>query len=313
MKVLITGGAGFIGSHIVEELVNSQYEVIVVDNLVTGHMKNLLPQISFYKQDVRRNIDDLFAKEKPDYVIHQAAQVSVSHSFTDPLYDCEENIFATLNVLQACVKHNVKKIVFASTAAVYGNPVYLPIDEAHHLEPISFYGLTKVNAEKYIQLFAEIHNLSYSILRYANVYGPRQDARGEAGVIALFIEKLMRGKSPVIFGDGKQTRDFIFVKDVARANVAALVNGENQVLNVGTGQEISIHEIIEQLAITIRKPIQTTLCPARDGDIRSSVLQTSRAQSQLYWSPRYSLQEGLLETVQFYQHENPYGFQEVIS
>jgi UDP-glucose 4-epimerase len=303
MKVLITGGAGFIGSHIVEALLDSQYEVVVVDNLVTGNMKNLPPQVRFYKQDVRRNIDDTFAKEEPDYVIHQAAQVSVSQSFIDPLYDCEENILTTLNILQACVRHKVKKIVFASTAAIYGNPIYLPIDEAHPLQPISFYGLSKAHAEKYIQIFADTHHLDYSILRYANVYGPRQDARGEAGVIAIFIEKLIRGESPIIFGDGKQTRDFIFVKDVARANVAALAHGKNEVLNISMGQEISIHEVIEQLAVTIENPIHPILRPAREGDIRSSVLQNYRAQSMLHCSPCYSLQEGLLETVQFYQQE----------
>ncbi|WP_181351276.1 NAD-dependent epimerase/dehydratase family protein [Thalassobacillus sp. CUG 92003] len=313
MKVLVTGGAGFIGSHIVEELIDSHYEVVVVDNLVTGHMKNLLPQVKFYNQDIRKNLDDLFAKEKPDYVIHQAAQVSVSQSFTDPLYDCEENIVATLNILQSSAKHKVKKVVFASTAAVYGNPSYLPIDEAHHVQPISFYGLTKAHAEKYIKLFAHTHNLEFSILRYANVFGPRQDAHGEAGVVALFIEKLIRGEPPVIFGDGKQTRDFVFVKDVARANVAALENGKNEIFNIGTGQETSINEIIDQLAITLGRPIQATLHEAREGDIRSSVLQNYRAQSMLRWEPCYSLREGLLQTVQFYKQENPYGFQEVIS
>jgi UDP-glucose 4-epimerase len=307
MKVLVTGGAGFIGSHIVEALVDSQYEVVVVDNLVTGHLKNIPPHVRFYQQDVRRNIDDLFAKEEPDFVIHQAAQVSVSHSFIDPLYDCEENIIGTLNILQACVRHNVKKVVFASTAAVYGNPVYLPVDEAHPLQPISFYGLSKGHAEKCIHIFAEAHHLDYSILRYANVYGPRQDARGEAGVIAVFIEKLIQGESPVIFGDGKQTRDFIFVKDVARANVAALTNGNREILNIGTGQEISILEIIEQLATITGKPILPVLRPGREGDIRSSVLQNDRAQLMLHWSPCHSLQKGLLETVHYYQQESLAG------
>jgi UDP-glucose 4-epimerase len=307
MKVLITGGAGFIGSHIAEALIDSQYEVVVVDNLVTGHVKNLPPGVRFYKQDVRRDLDDLFAEEKPDYVIHQAAQVSVSHSFIDPLYDCEENILATLNILQACVRHHVKKFVFASTAAVYGNPVYLPVDEAHPLQPISFYGLTKGHAEKCIQIYADTHQLDYSILRYANVYGPRQDARGEAGVIAVFIEKLIQGEQPIMFGDGKQTRDFIFVKDVARANVAALTNGSKEILNIGTGQEVSIQEIIDQLAMIIEKPVHPLLRPVRDGDIRSSVLQNDRAQFMLSWSPGYSLQEGLMETVHYYQQESLAG------
>ncbi|MGF3104476.1 NAD-dependent epimerase/dehydratase family protein [Rossellomorea sp. DUT-2] len=307
MKVLITGGAGFIGSHIVEALIDTQYEVVVVDNLVTGHLKNIPPHVRFYQQDVRRNIDDLFAKEQPDYVIHQAAQVSVSHSFIDPLYDCEENIIGTLNILQACVRHNVKKVVFASTAAVYGNPVYLPVDEAHPLKPISFYGLTKEHAEKCIQIFAKTHHLDYSILRYANVYGPRQDARGEAGVIAVFIEKLIRGESPIIFGDGKQTRDFIYVKDVARANVAALTNGNQETLNIGTGQEISIQEIIDQLENIMGKPIQPIFRPGREGDIRSSVLQNDRAQLMLHWLPCHSLPEGLSDTVHFYQQESLAG------
>jgi UDP-glucose 4-epimerase len=253
------------------------------------------------------NLDDLFAKEKPDYVIHQAAQVSVSQSFIDPLYDCEENILGTLSILQACVRHKVKKVVFASTAAVYGNPVYLPVDEMHPLQPISFYGLTKGHAEKCIQIFADTHQLDYSILRYANVYGPRQDARGEAGVIAVFIEKLIQGEQPIMFGDGKQTRDFIFVKDVAQANVAALTNGKKEILNIGTGQEISIQEIIEQLAMIQGKPVQPILRPEREGDIRSSVLQNDRAKLILRWSPCYSLQEGLVETVRFYQQESLAG------
>ncbi|MFC0525530.1 NAD-dependent epimerase/dehydratase family protein [Pontibacillus salicampi] len=311
MKVLITGGAGFIGSHIVEELIKSQYEVVVVDNLVTGHILNLPPDVIFYESDIRRNLDNIFIKEKPDYVIHQAAQVSVSQSFADPLYDCEENIVATLNVLQACVDHNVKKIVFASTAAVYGNPNYLPIDEQHSIKPISFYGLTKAHAEKYIQLYSETYNLSYSILRYANVYGPRQDAHGEAGVIALFIEKITQGTSPIIFGDGKQTRDFVFVKDVARANVAALSHRENMVLNISTSQETSILEIMEKLAIVYGKPIQTLNQSEREGDIKASVLQNNKAQAMLEWAPNYSLIEGLWETLQHYRDVLPNKSQEV--
>jgi UDP-glucose 4-epimerase len=307
MKVLITGGAGFIGSHIAEALIESRYDVAVVDNLVTGYEKNLPPAVRFYKQDVRMDLDDLFAAEKPDYVIHQAAQVSVSHSFIDPLYDCEENILATLNILQACVRHNVKKVVFASTAAVYGNPVYLPVDEAHPLLPISFYGLTKGHAEKCIQIYGDTHQLDYSILRYANVYGPRQDARGEAGVVSIFIEKLIQGEEPIIFGDGKQTRDFIFVKDVARANVAALTSASKEILNIGAGQEVSIQEIINQLAMIIEKPVQPLLRPVREGDIRSSVLQNERAQLMLGWSPGHSLEEGLRETVRFYQQASLAG------
>ncbi|MCA0149775.1 NAD-dependent epimerase/dehydratase family protein [Rossellomorea vietnamensis] len=303
MKVLVTGGAGFIGSHIVDALLDSHYEVVVVDNLVTGHIKNIHPSVRFYQLDVRRDLDDLFGKEKPDYVIHQAGQVSVSQSLIDPLYDCEENIIGTLSILQACVRHHVKKMVFASTAAIYGNPVYLPVDEGHPLHPISFYGLTKWHAEKCIQLFSEAHQLDYTILRYANVYGPRQDARGEAGAIAIFIEKVIKGERPVLFGDGKQTRDFVYVKDVARANVAALTNGNQEILNVGTGQESSLEEVIGQLGEISGKNIQPILSPERAGDIRSSVLNNERLQLKLNRFPFYSLKDGLVETVKFYEQE----------
>jgi UDP-glucose 4-epimerase len=307
MKVLVTGGAGFIGSHIVDALLDSHYEVVVVDNLVTGHIKNIHPSVRFYQLDVRGDLDDLFGKEKPDYVIHQAGQVSVSQSLIDPLYDCEENIIGTLNILQACVRHHVKKMVFASTAAIYGNPAYLPIDEGHPLHPISFYGLTKWHAEKCIQLFSRAHQLDYTILRYANVYGPRQDARGEAGAIAIFIEKVIKGELPVLFGDGKQTRDFVYVKDVARANLAALMSGSQETLNVGTGQESSLEEVIGQLGEISGRNFQPILRPERAGDIRSSVLNNERLQLKLNWLPFYSLKDGLVETMKFYEQESLAG------
>ncbi|MFC5713067.1 NAD-dependent epimerase/dehydratase family protein [Thalassorhabdus alkalitolerans] len=302
MKVLVTGGAGFIGSHVVEELLLKGYQVSVVDNLITGKKENLPNGVTFYKVDIRDNLNQIFEKENPDYVIHMAAQVSVSHSISKPVYDGEQNILATINVLKACVQYKVKKIIFASTAAVYGEPHYLPIDEKHEWKPISFYGLSKLNAESYIKMFSELYALNYTILRYANVYGMRQDAHGEAGVVAIFIEKIMKGDRPTIFGDGLQTRDFIFVKDVAKANVAALENGDDMVFNVSTEKKTSVVEIIDEMAKAFNKEIFPQFTEEREGDIRDSYLSNKITTSELGWEPMYTLSEGLHDTISYYKN-----------
>ncbi|WJE15009.1 NAD-dependent epimerase/dehydratase family protein [Halobacillus sp. ACCC02827] len=303
MKVLVTGGAGFIGSHIAEELIRQNYEVVVVDNLVTGKKENIPNEAPFYFADVRGDIDEVFAKEKPHIVIHQAAQVSVSYSMTHPGYDAEENIRGTINVMEMCVKYNVQKFIFASSAAVYGTPEYLSIDENHPVSPISFYGLSKQNAEKYIQMFSDAFGLNYTILRYSNVYGIRQDTKGEAGVVALFIEKAIKGEDIKVFGDGKQTRDFIFVKDVAAANAAACMMGNREIINISHYSSTSVMNIIEQLSLISGERLPYSLHPERPGDIRDSILSNSKASQVLKWAPSYNFSQGLKETMNDYQKD----------
>lgn len=305
MKVLVTGGAGFIGSNTTEELLLQNHDVAVVDNLSSGKGYQVPLGAVFYEEDIRgKEIDNIFSDFQPDCVIHLAAQVSVAKSFEDPLNDGEANIMATINVLEACVKHNVKKIIFASTSALYGSPNYLPVDEEHVVKPISFYGLSKKHAEDYIKMFAQLHGLTYTILRYANVYGMRQCANGEAGVVSIFIKRLLNNQSLSIFGDGAQTRDFVFVKDVVRANVAALSKGDNEIINISTGKQTSILDILHELKGVAGSDISLAYYHERLGDIKHSFLANTKAENVLNWKPNYSFAEGLKETIYFHRKEN---------
>lgn len=297
MKVLVTGGVGFIGSHIVDELLEKKYEVVVIDNLITGHESRIPNGVKLIKADIRESLDSAFMSEKPDVVIHQAAQVSVANSTLQPLYDADENIMGTINLLNLSVKYNIKKFIFASSAAVYGNPSQLPITENHPPQPISFYGLSKLTAESYIQLFSKFYGLSYAILRYSNVYGMRQDANGEAGVIAIFKEKILSGKNPSIYGDGLQTRDFVFVKDVAKANAAAITYGENGIYNISSNSQVTVLDIIQEFERNSNSHVKPVFCDAREGDIRDSVLSNDKARSELKWSPEDTIRSGLKKTI----------------
>ncbi|MGG0642488.1 NAD-dependent epimerase/dehydratase family protein [Sporosarcina gallistercoris] len=304
MKVLVTGGAGFIGSHVTEELIAHNHEVAVVDNLSTGKMRQVPKSVVFYKGDIRRKeIERFYADFQPDCVIHLAAQVSVASSLQAPLNDSEENIIGTINVLEACVKYQVKKIIFASTAALYGNPGYLPLDENHQLQPISFYGLSKKHAEAYIRMFSSLHGITYTILRYANVYGMRQDSNGEAGVVSIFIDKFLNNQPLSILGDGNQTRDFIFVKDVAKANVAALTNGDNEIINISTQNQTSVMNIINELNEITRTNLLPVFHEERTGDIKYSCLANTKAKTVLDWEPVYSFAEGLKMTIRYCEQE----------
>lgn len=301
MKALVTGGAGFIGSHIVDELLLQNFDVIVLDNLSTGRVENISDRVIHYNVDLKDNLDLVFAKERPDIVIHQAAQVSVSYSMKNPGFDAEENIKVTVNLLEACVKYGVKKFIFASSAAVYGAPEYLPIGEDHPVDPLSFYGLSKRNAETYIQMFSNTFGLNYTILRYSNVYGMRQNTKGEAGVVALFIDQALRGEALSVFGDGLQTRDFIFVKDVAKANVAACYYGDRKTLNISQGTKTSILELIEELYFNISDSMRPSFHDERPGDIRHSLLSNQEAKHWLDWEPSYTLSDGIQLTIKYCQ------------
>ena len=220
MNILVTGGAGFIGSPIVDKLIDNEHNVIVVDNLSTGTINNVNKSANFIQGSIidREFIESIISKYKPDCVIHHAAQIDVQRSIEDPTFDCDTNIRGTLNILNSCVKNNVSKIIYASSAAVYGNPNYLPIDENHSINPMSYYGISKFTPEMYIKVYSNMFDIKYTIFRYSNVYGPRQVSKGEGGVVSIFIDKMLMNQSPYIYGDGQHTRDFIYVKDIANAN-----------------------------------------------------------------------------------------------
>lgn len=299
MKVLVTGGAGFIGSHIVDKLLESSYQVIIVDNLSTGREENLNQSAKFYKSDLRsrQDLQDIFALERPDYVVHHAAQIDVQASLSNPVFDAETNIVGTINLLTCCADYQVRKITYASSAAVYGNPQYLPVDEQHSIQPMSYYGISKHVPEHYIRVFAKLHGFGYTILRYANVYGERQDPKGEAGVISIFIDKLLENVAPFIYGAGEQTRDFIYVKDVAAANLAALDCQENEVFNVSTNTETSVNELFSLLSNLLGKEIGPVYKDPRPGDIENSYLDNEKIRRVLGWRPQYDLFSGLEQTV----------------
>jgi UDP-glucose 4-epimerase len=302
LKVLVTGGCGFIGSHIVDMLIEHDYEVVVIDNLSTSSKKSLHRDATLHEVDIT-NIEDLekiFEKEKPAFVIHQAAQVSVSASMHDPIQDARQNVLGSLNVLQCCVNHHVKKIIYASSCAVYGETDDLSIIESSPIQPLSFYGLSKYTPESYMELYSRQYGLPYTILRYANVYGPRQSVKGEGGVVAVFIQKMLNNDIPVIFGDGDQTRDFVYVKDVARANLLALEKGINGVLNIGTNTKTSINQLVHTLSLFLPLKGDPIYQPERPGDIRFSRLDASKANQILHWEPLFDLPKGLFQTIDYY-------------
>lgn len=248
MRVLVTGGAGFIGSHVVDAMLASGHEVIVVDDLSHGHRENIPAGIRLIVLDIRSpDLAAVFEQMHPEVVCHHAAQVSVSRSVADPVEDATLNVVGTVNVLEQAVKHNVRKVIYISSAAIYGNPQYQPCDEMHPIAPLSPYGLTKRIGEDYVQLFHKLYGLQYTIFRYANVYGPRQDTEGEAGVVALFTRRMLDGEATIIHGDGNQTRDFIYVGDIARANVVALTHADGAIINLGTGAACNVNNLWRNL------------------------------------------------------------------
>lgn len=302
MKVLVTGGCGFIGSHIVDKLIREKHDVYVVDNLKSGHKKNLDPSVQMMDCDINSDLMEKVIQDfQPEAIIHQAAQVSVAHSINDILYDENVNIRGTVNLIDLAKKYGVKKMVFASSAAVYGNPVSLPVDLTHPTNPLSPYGVSKLSVEYYLKMASQTFGLDYTILRYANVYGPRQDAHGEGGVIAIFSDCLANGKAPTIFGDGEQTRDFVYVEDVAAANVSALTMGHNQTLNVSSGEEITVNKLFETMQEAAGTSLEVNYKEERSGDIRKSVLCNKVTKEQLNWNPKTSLLEGLQNTLNFYK------------
>jgi UDP-glucose 4-epimerase len=301
MKVLVTGGAGFIGSHIVDQLFARGHQVVIIDNMSTGKETNLHPEAAFYRIDMENaKIQDVFEQEKPDIVIHQAAQTVVQTSVLEPVYDAHMNILGTINLLEAARLHGVKKFIYASSAAVYGDPQYVPIDEKHPVGPLSGYGISKYTPEQYLRVYEELYGLKYTILRYANVYGIRQDPKGEGGVISIFIDKAIDQNAFLIFGDGEQTRDYVYVEDVAKANVAALEAGDNEVFNIGTGIHTTLNQLVEKLQQISGYSSETIYEAERLGDIKHSYFTVEKAKTGLNWVPTISLSDGLQKTYQYY-------------
>jgi UDP-glucose 4-epimerase len=301
MKILVTGGAGFIGSQIIDLLLAEGHTPIILDNLSNGREENVPNGVKIYRKNLLSDkVERIFEKEKPDIVMHLAAQVSVAKSLENPAEDAAVNVLGTVKLLEYSIKYDVKKFIFSSSSAVFGytNEV---IHEESSTSPISFYGTSKLVSETYIKLFNRLYNLPYTILRYANVYGPRQRSDGEGGVISIFIEQLLNNETPIIFGDGNQTRDFVYVEDVARANLLAITNADNQVLNISTNTQTSINLLYTLLSNQIHSLQKPNYEAKREGDILHSHLSNTKALKNLNWEPEYDLISGLEKTAAYFK------------
>ena len=307
MRVLVSGGAGFIGSHVADRLVADGHDVVILDDLSTGHVEHLQPNARFYQMDLHSPwIDELFRIERPEAVVHQAAQASVRRSVEDPVFDAGVNVLGTAALLQASVHHGVRRFLFASTGgALYGDADVTPTPEDYPTLPVSPYGASKLAAEVYLRTFHAMHGLSYAALRYANVYGPRQDPHGEAGVVAIFTRRLLSGEKARINGDGKQTRDFVYVGDVAEANARALGSDAVGSFNVGTGIETDISTIFQLLKRLTGSNQPEEHGPPLPGEQRRSVVDARKIEKALGWKPKTSLQAGLDATVQYFREAHP--------
>jgi UDP-glucose 4-epimerase len=304
-RVLVTGGAGFIGSTTVDLLVEKGFYVCIVDNLFLGKKENINKKAAFHKIDIRNKtaIEKVFAKEKPDFVVHLAAHMNLRQSIENPFFNADVNIIGSLNLLESCKNFSIEKIVLASSGgAVYGEPLQLPVPESHPLQPLSPYGASKIALEEYAYSYWKNFGLDFAAMRYANVFGPRQNPKSEAGVISIFSEALLQNKNPFIFGSGEQTRDFVFSKDVAEANFLALTKKtKNHIFNIGTGEEVSVNRIFAFLkdffgfdGKAIRKPQIT-------GEVKRIFLDNSLAKKELGWIPKTRFEEGMKITAEWFK------------
>jgi len=303
-KILVTGGAGFIGSNVADRFIELGHRVVIVDDLSTGFKKNLHPQAKFYQIDIRsKEVEKIFKREKPEILCHHAAQVDLRRSLVDPIADAGINILGSLNLLYLSSKYKVKKIIFASTAGVYGEQDYFPAEENHPQRPVSPYGMAKLVIERYLSFYKERYGIDYVTLRYSNVFGPRQRPKGEAGVVAVFCERLLNREKAVINGDGRQTRDFVYVSDVVESNALALNYPESDIFNIATGKETDINRLfglIKKEAFSSQKEIHG---PSVEEEQKRSCLDISKVKKLLGWEPEYSLEEGINKTISFYREE----------
>lgn len=302
-KSLITGGAGFIGSHLCDRLLASGDDVVVIDSLITGSKANLDPRVKLYEKDIRdKGLADIFMQERPDYVFHLAAQIDVRKSVENPAEDVQINLIGTLNVLESSFRCGVKKVIFASTGgAIYGDADVYPTPEGYYEQPLSPYGIDKLAAEKCLYFYKKVKGLDYTILRMSNVYGPRQSSKGEAGVIAIFISRLLEGGEAFINGDGGQTRDYVFVKDVVRAFELAKQKSAHSKYNVSTATEISVNETFDRIAKELEMDVPRRYKEAKPGEQRRSCLDHSRITESLGWVPESDIERGIRETAGWFR------------
>lgn len=304
MRVLVTGGAGFIGSHIVDALIEHGHNVSVVDDLSEGSRANLNPRARLFDVSVNDAcaLERAFAEAKPEIVSHHAAQISVRNSMYDPTHDAQVNIIGSLNVLEAAVKHDVERFIFASTSAVYSRPQTLPMSETHPMMPESVYGVSKLSVENFVRLYSNTYGIKHKIFRYGNVFGPRQNPHGEAGVVAIFTGQFLRGEQPTIFGDGTKTRDYIFVSDVVSASIAAMRDsGDNDTYNIARGIGVSDYEIFDTVGAIADSSMEPNYAPIRPGEAEHVSLDPTKAHEFLSWEPRVSLHDGIAQVVEHYR------------
>ena len=305
MKILVTGGAGFIGSNVVDALINEGYEVAVVDNLSTGKKENLNPRAKFYNVDIRDtdSIQSVFQEFQPEIVYHLAAQIDVRKSVANPAFDAGVNVVGSANLFKLAVDFGVKRIVFSSTGgALYGQVDEIPADEDAPIRPICAYGVAKYCTEQYLDYFKRLYGIERVILRYANVYGPRQDPLGEAGVVAIFTGRILKGEPITIFGDGNQTRDYVYIGDIVSANLLAL-NGREGTYNIGTGVETSVNELVQMFEKILGKKITPIYAPKRQGEVDRIALDIGKAKNELRFEPKYNIEEGIKKTIEWYERD----------
>lgn len=302
MRITVTGGAGFIGSHLVDRLIEDGHTVQVIDNLYTGNKEFVHSKAQFVELDIRDpKLYSVLEEFRPDYIFHEAAQTEVSTSMSDPMLDCDINLIGLINLLNAAVKLDVKKFLMPSSAAVYGNLDTLPLNEEMIGNPSSFYGLTKLTTEHYLRIYHEAFGLPYVCYRYSNVFGPRQGNGGEGGVISIFAKAIVQGSPIIIYGDGKQTRDFIYVDDVVEANILGMQHQVIGIYNVSTGISSSVNLLVDEFRNISGKDIEVVYDKPRLGDIRDSVLATDKSEKELLFTAKYNLHDGLIKTYEYFK------------
>ena len=302
MRITVTGGAGFIGSHLVDRLIEDGHTVQVIDNLYTGNKEFVHSKAQFVELDIRDpKLYSVLEEFRPDYIFHEAAQTEVSTSMSDPMLDCDINLIGLINLLNAAVKLDVKKFLRPSSAAVYGNLDTLPLNEEMIGNPSSFYGLTKLTTEHYLRIYHEAFGLPYICYRYSNVFGPRQGNGGEGGVISIFAKAIVQGSPIIIYGDGKQTRDFIYVDDVVEANILGMQHQVTGIYNVSTGISSSVNLLVDEFRNISGKDIEVVYDKPRLGDIRDSVLATDKSEKELLFTAKYNLHDGLIKTYEYFK------------
>jgi UDP-glucose 4-epimerase len=304
MKILVTGGAGFIASHVAEGYLGAGHEVVIVDDLSTGKEENLPPQAKFFRCDITdtAGTEEIFARERPEVINHHAAQMDVRRSVREPLFDARVNILGALGLLELAVKYKVRKFLYASTGgASYGEVSAVPVDESHVTAPICHYGVSKLTLERYLFLYKYLYALDYTVMRYPNVYGPRQNPYGEAGVVAIFAQQMLRGERPTIFGDGSKTRDYVFIDDIVKANLTFLENASGEVLNLGWGEAVSDRKIFNLVRAATAYKGEPKYAAVRPGEVAHIALDARRAHELSGWVPQVSLEDGIARTVHHIQ------------